>query len=79
MLYLKAYTQTLGVCVCVLSLFIFLFLSHALVLTRKAIFFNFFISENRFRRESTAGSGALTGATPFGHIQGWPKQTFKEK
>jgi hypothetical protein len=57
---------------------IYLVLNHALVLTRKAIFFNLFIAENCLRRESTAGSSALSGATPFSHIQGWPKRTIKK-
>lgn len=46
-------------------------LMHQLVfLTRKAIFFSLFIAENCLRRERTAGSSALSGATPFSHIQG---------
>jgi len=43
---------------------------HAHALTRKAIFFNLFIAENCLRRESTAGSSALSGATPLSFIQG---------
>ena len=43
---------------------------HAHALTRKAIFFNLFIAENCLRRESTAGSSDLSGATPFSLIHG---------
>jgi len=39
-------------------------------LTRKASFFSLFIAENCLRRESIAGSSALSGATPFSQIQG---------
>uniref|UniRef100_A0A9I9E5V1 Uncharacterized protein n=1 Tax=Cucumis melo TaxID=3656 RepID=A0A9I9E5V1_CUCME len=47
-------------------------------LTRNAIFFNLFIAENCLSRESTAGSRALSGATPFSQIQGWPEQGLND-
>lgn len=43
-------------------------------LTLRAIFFSLFIAENCLSRERIAGSRALSGATPFSQIHGWPEE-----
>ncbi|KAL3825681.1 hypothetical protein ACJIZ3_021710 [Penstemon smallii] len=45
-------------------------------LTLIAIFLNLFMAENCFRRDRTAESRGLSGASPPTCIHGWPVQTY---
>ena len=46
-------------------------------ITRKAIFFSLFIAEKFFKRDSTAQSKGLSGATLSSTIHGWPTKIKK--
>lgn len=46
--------------------------------TRRAIFLSLFIAQKCFKRDNTAESSGLSGATVSSTIHGWPDTYFKD-